>query len=234
MSGVVVVDPHVEIDADREPLARAFFSRPGPIVARELLGTLLLRSDEAGVTGGVIVETEAYGGSDDAASHARAGSTRRTATMFGPPGHAYVYRIYGLHWCLNVVTEEPGQAGAVLIRALLPTVGSELMRHRRGRPADRLERLCAGPARICQALAIDGGLDGHDLTTGHRLWMVGPPAAETSDETREEAVLIGPRVGVDYAGASAARRWRFGSSGSPALSRPFRPGSATDEKAKRP
>jgi DNA-3-methyladenine glycosylase len=176
---------------------------------------------EGDVCGGVIVETEAYAGPDDRASHARAGRTRRTAPMFGPAGHAYVYLVYGLHSCLNVVSETNGVAGAVLIRALAAHVGIDAMRRRRGRPHDADHRLCAGPARLCQALAIDRRLDGHDLTTGRELWIADPDPG-TRARIAAAGVVVGPRVGVLYAGADwAARPWRFGVRGHPALSRPF-------------
>lgn len=143
------------------PFPVAFFARPVEVVAREILGTRLV-SDVAGVrTSGVIVETEAYGGPDDPASHAatRGGRTARNAAMFGPPGHAYVYRIYGIHWCVNVVTGDVGEAQAVLVRALAPLEGLEVMAARRG----RAEGLTSGPGRLCQALGITADLYGHDL-----------------------------------------------------------------------
>lgn len=167
------------------------------------------------------MEAEAYGGPEDLASHARAGRTRRTAPMFGRPGHAYVYRVYGLHWCLNVVSDRDGQAGAVLIRALAPGHGLGLVRSRRRRPADPEARLTAGPARVCQALAIDGALDGHDLTLGKGLWLADPDPLER-ERLVEGNVVAGPRVGVAYAGRGWAEKdWRFGIRGHPSLSRPF-------------
>ncbi|MBA2571322.1 MAG: DNA-3-methyladenine glycosylase [Chloroflexi bacterium] len=202
-----------------EPLVRAVFSRPSHELARGLLGLWVARETDEGLTCGVIVETEAYGGPEDLASHARAGRTRRTAPMFGPAGHAYVYRIYGLHWCLNVVAERDGVAGAVLIRAVDPVLGLPRIRERRRRPGDPDERLAAGPARLCAALAIDGSLDGHDLTTGTALWI-----ADADPAGRERlvagGVVAGPRVGVSYAGDGWAERpWRFAIAGHPALSR---------------
>ncbi len=166
---------------------------------------------------GRIVETEAYGGPEDTASHTHAGRTARTAPMFGPVGHAYVYLVYGMHFCLNVVARGTGhEAGAVLIRALEPQIGSELMRRNRQRPRDAVERLCAGPARLCQALAIDRTFDGHDLTAGDRLWL-SPAAAGASDGA---PVSSGPRVGVDYAGDGwRDRPWRFWLTGNRAVSR---------------
>ncbi|MBA3796499.1 MAG: DNA-3-methyladenine glycosylase, partial [Chloroflexi bacterium] len=125
------------------PLPATFYARPSVELAPALLGLRLVRDTREGRSGGIIVETEAYGGPADRASHARAGLTRRTAPMFGPPGHAYVYLVYGLHSCLNVVAEIDGVAGAVLIRAVRPVDGLELMKARRGRPGDPDARLAA-------------------------------------------------------------------------------------------
>lgn len=167
------------------------------------------------------METEAYGGPDDLASHARAGLTNRTRPMFGPPGHAYVYLIYGLHSCLNVVTETEGAAGAVLIRALRPTHGVDVIRVRRARPDEPTVRLAAGPARLCQALAVDRTLDGRDLTAGDGLWLARPDD-ETLTWNRRAGLVSGPRVGVAYAGGDwAGRPLRFGLRDDPSLSRRF-------------
>jgi len=186
-------------------------------VAPALLGRRLLRRTPEGLLGGTIVETEAYGGPEDRASHARAGLTRRTRPMFGPPGHAYIYLVYGQHWCFNIVTEEDGVAGAVLVRAIAPDVGIEEQRRRRGRSHDPVARLGAGPARLCQALAIDGGLDGIDLTLGPPLWV-----ADAAPGTPPPAVVCGPRVGVGYAGEPwTSIPHRFGIEGHGSLSRPF-------------
>lgn len=189
------------------------------VVARGLLGTLLVR-DEAGERRiGRIVETEAYGGPDDRASHARAGRTPRTAIMFGPPGRAYVYLVYGMHHCLNVVCAAEGQAAAVLIRAIEPVAGLDAMRRARGRPHEATMRLGAGPARTCQALSVDRRHDGLDLLHDERLWL----ASDGTEPLPDGQVLAGPRVGVDYAGAAwAGRPWRFALAGSPSISRPFR------------
>jgi DNA-3-methyladenine glycosylase len=176
------------------------------------------------------VETEAYGGPEDRASHARAGRTPRTAVMFGPPGRAYVYLVYGMHHCLNVVCGADGEAAAVLIRALQPLDGVERMRVARGLTVDRLPgraapgddaRLAAGPARLCQALGVDRALDGLDLLADERLRLVLPGVGEPRLRASEE-VAAGTRVGVTYAGSEwAARPWRFGIAGHAALSRPF-------------
>ena len=183
-------------------------------MARDLLGTLLCRRTTDGVTVGRIVEAEAYGGPDDQASHARAGLTRRTTPMFGEVGHAYVYLIYGMHECLNVVAHGPeAVAGAVLIRALEPVEGVEVMRERRGRAHDADYKLASGPARLCQAMAVDRSFDGHDLTTRDELWLA--PHGEASPGG---AVSFGPRIGVDYAGEWAARPLRFWLTSNPSVS----------------
>lgn len=203
------------------PLGRDLCARPSVELAPLLLGRWVVCADSEGLSGGLIVEAEAYGGPNDLASHARAGRTRRTAPMFGPPGHAYIYRVYGLHWCLNVVSDRDGEAGAVLIRALAPTRGMDLLRARRGRPADPVDRIAAGPARVCQALAIDGALDGQDLTLGERIWLADPCPLER-ERLIDRSVVAGPRVGVSYAGGGwAEKQWRFGIRGHPSLSRPF-------------
>lgn len=197
------------------PLPRAFFERPTVEVASDLLGALVCRQTGEGLTVGRIVETEAYGGPEDRASHARAGRTRRTTPMFGEVGHAYIYLVYGMHECLNVVAYSGADAGAVLLRALEPVVGIELMRSRRDRAADPDERLCAGPARLCQAMAVDRALDAHDLTTRESLWLAAPLEGALLSE-----VAAGVRVGVDYATDGwAARPWRFWLAGHPSVSR---------------
>lgn len=185
------------------PLDEAFFARPVAEVAPDLVGCGLL----AGGAGGVIVEVERYQ-EDDPASHSFRGPRGRAAVMFGPAGRLYVYRSYGLHWCLNLVCEPEGSGAAVLVRALAPAFGLEAMRARRGTP-DRL--LCAGPGRLCAALGIDGGLDGAPA--------VGPGAAvRITGRAGPVEVARGPRIGITRA---AERPWRFGLAGSPYLSRPF-------------
>ena len=135
--------------------------------------------------------------------------------MFGPVGHAYVYLVYGMHECLNVVGfAPPAEAGAVLIRAIEPMVGVDLMRARRGRPHDPDARLCAGPARLCQALGVDRSLDRHDLVAGETLWLASSDAPSSSG-----AIAVGARVGVEYSGEWAARPWRFWLAGHPSVSR---------------
>lgn len=178
-----------------------FYVRHPTVVARELIGA---RIWVEGV-GGVIVETEAYH-HEDPASHSFSGPTPRNASMFGPVGHAYVYRSYGIHWCLNVVCgEDPGNA--VLIRALEPTDGLELMRERRGPVADHL--LMSGPGRLCQALAVTKAHDGLPLNT--------PPFALAA-RTTEPEILVGPRIGLTK---GVETPWRFGLKGSRHLSKPF-------------
>jgi DNA-3-methyladenine glycosylase len=199
-----------------DPLPRDFFARSAPELAPALLGAWVVSETADGLAAVRLVETEAYGGPDDLASHARAGLTRRTAPMFGPPGHGYVYLVYGMHHCLNVVCARDGEAGAVLLRAGEPVAGVELMRARRGRPRDADARLAAGPARLCQALAVDRTMDGHDLTIGRELWLSLPGADEP---VRDSEIVVGPRVGVGYAGEWAARPWRFWIRGHPSVSR---------------
>ena len=211
-------------------LPRSFYARPVLELARALLGCLLISETDADGdpaaqrTVGTVVETEAYLGQEDRASHARAGLTRRTAPMFGEPGHAYVYLVYGMHSCLNVVGDVPCRAGAVLLRAVEPRDGMELMRRRRGSAGSVGPdvRLTAGPARLCQAFGVTRQLDGHDLTAGTRLWLAPPPPGAA-----RPAILEGTRIGVAYAGEWAERLWRFRVAGSPSLSRPF-PGAVTE------
>ena len=179
------------------------FSAPSVDVARRLIG-VELRVDGVG---GRIVEVEAYD-REDPASHSHRGQTPRNASMFGPPGHAYVYRSYGLHWCLNFVCREPGHGAGVLIRALEPLSGLDAMRRRRGVVADRL--LCAGPGRLTEAIGVDAGHDG--------LALDAPPFELRPRETRRVDIVCGPRIGISKA---VDAPWRFGLRGSRYLSRPF-------------
>ncbi len=169
------------------PLAAGFYDRATELVARELLGAVIERRSPEGVVRGRIVETEAYLGPHDPACHAAAGLTNRTRTLHGPPGHAYVYFIYGMHWCLNAVTREAGHGSAVLVRALEPLSGLPLMRRRRG--VDRNEDLTSGPARLCEALAVTGDQDGARLDRG-------PLRILQGEVVPDEDVVISPRIGI--------------------------------------
>jgi len=183
-------------------LRRDFFARSVHEVAPELIGaTLLFRG-----VGGIIVEVEAYHHTDPAA-HSYGGRTERNAVMFGPPGFAYVYRSYGIHWCLNFVCEPKGSASAVLIRALEPTNGLPLMRRRRGTSDERL--LCSGPGRVCQALGI---------TAAHNGLALDAPPFELLERTAPVEVVAGPRIGITKA---VNKPWRYGLKDSRFLSKPF-------------
>jgi DNA-3-methyladenine glycosylase len=185
-------------------LRRNFFARSVHEVAPDLIGVTLLVDG----VGGRIVEVEAYD-QEDPASHGFRGRTPRNAAMFGPPGHAYVYRSYGIHWCLNFVCDVPARAEAVLIRALQPTHHLQEMRTRRGVHPER--SLCSGPGKLCQALEITSDLDGAALDEA-------PFELLAREET--PAIVTGPRVGITRA---TELSWRYGLAGSPYLSRPFRP-----------
>ncbi len=189
------------------PLARRFFAVDSRELAPLLLNKLLVRGTRAGR----IVEVEAYAGAADPASHAFRGRTARNATMFGPPGHLYVYFTYGMHFCANVVCGDDGQASAVLLRALTAVAGLDEMRAARG-PAARSDRdLCSGPGKLCQALGIDRSFDGADLVTGDREVVVlddgTPPPPEPG---------VSGRVGISVA---ADVPWRFYVPGAVGLSR---------------
>lgn len=202
----------------RRPLPRRFFARDTVAVARELLGCTLWTAAGGALCAGRIVETEAYLDQRDPASHAAAGPTARNRVMFGPAGVLYVYLIYGMHHCLNLVTEADGCAGAVLVRALEPLVGVDAMRGRRGaRVADH--RLCAGPGRLAIALGVDRRWNGLVLAPPPRAG-VEPDAARCvwiAAGRPPDAVGAGPRIGIRRA---AAAPWRFVDLRSPCLSRP--------------
>ena len=209
-----------------QPLPAAFYRRPAEAVAPELLGRFLVRrlrgaaaSDSRGSAADLLVlrlvETEAYLGAPDRASHAWGGRrTARNESLYLPGGFAYVYFIYGMHWCLNAVCGEAGEGGAVLLRAGEPVAGEALMGARRGladrvRPGD----VAGGPGKLCQALGVDRGFDGRPLDDSE-LWIAaGEPVAASG-------VASGPRIGVAYAGEAAAWPLRFAVAGNPHVSRP--------------
>ncbi|HEX9617906.1 MAG TPA: DNA-3-methyladenine glycosylase [Anaerolineales bacterium] len=171
-------------------LPQSFYARPTLQVARDLLGMQLVRLEGEVQIAGTIVETEAYIGEEDLGCHARAGRTPRTQVMYGPPGRAYVYFTYGIHWMLNFVTEAEGFPAAVLIRAIQPTKGLSIIAARRnGQPP---AKWTDGPAKICQSLAIDGRFNGLDLSAPGT-----PLFVEAGDPIPEERVTIGPRVGLN-------------------------------------
>jgi DNA-3-methyladenine glycosylase len=197
------------------PLPRAFFARATEIVARDLLGCVLWAQTDGPPIAGRIVEVEAYLGEDDPASHAGRGPTPRSRIMYGSPGVAYVYFVYGMHHCLNAVTEPAGRAGAVLLRALEPTVGLEAMAGRAPgirRPGD----LCRGPGRLARALGVDlawcglplAGRRARAATAGPRLWIA-------AAARRPASIVATPRIGVRLA---ADRLLRFVDAESPCLS----------------
>jgi DNA-3-methyladenine glycosylase len=188
---------------DMSPRLRSsFFARSVHAVAPDLIGATLLVND----VGGIIVEVEAYHHTDPAA-HSYNGKTERNAAMFGPPGYAYVYRSYGLHWCLNFVCEEAGSASAVLIRALQPTEGLPAMRRRRGLTDER--QLCSGPGKLCEALAVTKRHDGLPLDR---------PPFELRARERDCEVVRGRRIGITKA---VDLPWRYGLKGSRFLSKPI-------------
>jgi DNA-3-methyladenine glycosylase len=215
-------------------LPRRFFARPTLQVARDLLGCRLVRRSGGRRLAGVIVEVEAYIGEQDLACHCRAGRTPRTTVMFGKPGLAYVYFTYGMHWMLNVVTEREGFAAAVLIRALAPVEGVDVMTQNRSQTTKsldptlakksepsqafsdrRLQHLCSGPARLTQALRIDGRHNGVDLCArGDDVWI------EAGQSIPPSRIRRSPRVGVDYAPEPwRSKPWRFFVKDSPFVSK---------------
>jgi DNA-3-methyladenine glycosylase len=189
------------------PLQRDFYARRTLVVAREMLGKVLVHVLDGERRAGRIVETEAYVGPDDAASHARVGQKGRAAVMYGPPGIAYVYLVYGMHHCFNAVTETDGYPGAVLVRAI--------------EPLDKLEQRGNGPALVCRALHIDRSCSGLDLTTSD-LFL------EDAARIADQHVSVGPRIGVAYAGEWAAHPWRFWLAASAHVSRPRVTGTTLD------
>jgi DNA-3-methyladenine glycosylase len=192
-------------DTQRALLPRAFFDRPASEVAPELLGCVFWSESPEGRVAVRLVEVEAYEGEADPASHAFRGRTARNAVMFGPPGHAYVYFTYGMHFCVNLVCQPAGQASAVLLRAGQVVEGTALAFSRRnGRDKER--DLARGPARLCQALGIDRGLDGTDVCAAGAALGIGPPPARPASAE----VRIGPRVGISQAADWPLRFWLAG------------------------
>ena len=181
-----------------QKLPRQFYDRDTTLVARELLGKLLVHQAGDVIRVGKIVETEAYLGEHDLAAHSSKGRTRRTEIMYGPPGYAYVYFIYGMYYCVNVVTERAGHASAVLLRAV--------------EPVKNLEGRTCGPGLLCRAMKIDKALNGHDLLSDD-FFIAAPETAE------EIPIVKGPRIGVDYAKHWARRHLRFYLKGNPHVSR---------------
>ncbi|MCC6667894.1 MAG: DNA-3-methyladenine glycosylase [Polyangiaceae bacterium] len=192
-------------------LPRQFYGQPVLEVARASVGKLLVHHRRGRTLVGRIVETEAYRGPEDLAAHSAGGRrTPRNEAMWGPPGHAYVFFVYGMHWHLNLVAGLDGEPHAVLIRGVEPLLGVELMARRRKMTADRRE-LTNGPGKLCVAFGIDRRHDGVDLTGSGGLYLADAPATR---------VVTARRVGIDYAGAWAKRRWRFLEPGNRYVSRP--------------
>jgi|SRR5579871_1552322 len=205
------------------PLPRAFYARDSRTVARALLNCILIHETPEGRLAGRITETEAYE-QDDPASHTFRGKTARNSVMFGPPGHAYVYFTYGMHYCINAVTAAEGRGEGVLLRAAEPLLGMEQMRLRRGLIEEepgarrrnltreeaqqarirRAKALCGGPGKLCQAFGLDREVNGYDLTLGEILWIAPPdPSGGAPDP---EAIVATPRIGITRAVDSL---WRF-------------------------
>jgi len=211
-------------------IPRDFFARLSVPVAPDLLGCVLEHQTEAGLVAVELTEVEAYAGASDPASHSYRGKTSRNAVMFGPPGHAYVYFTYGMHFCVNVVCAGNGSASAVLFRAGRIVAGEQLARTRRTREGKMIafRDLARGPARLCQALDIDRSLDGADLCVPDSPLRMRWPQARTTDRSEavlargddppkppRQKILSGPRVGVSQA---AERPWRFWIEGDPTVS----------------
>jgi DNA-3-methyladenine glycosylase len=201
-------------------IPRDFFARLSVPVAPDLLGCVLEHQTEAGLVAVELTEVEAYAGASDPASHSYRGKTARNAVMFGPPGHAYVYFTYGMHFCVNVVCAGNGSASAVLLRAGRVIEGEELARARRTRGTATISfrDLARGPARLCQALDIDRSLDGTDVCVPESPLRMRWPEASTTARSVYRKVLSGPRVGVSQA---AEVPWRFWIEGDPTVS-PYR------------
>lgn len=198
----------INLHSRYSPLPRSFYHRPTLTVARELLGARLVRRLDNGLLlVGKIVETEAYIGQEDPACHAARGRTPRTAIMYGPPGYAYIYFTYGMHYCLNAVTEQEGFPAAVLIRAVEPLQGLEVMRQFYNRP--HVSRLTNGPGKLCRAFALDRSLNGADLC-GDILFIA------AGEEVAEQDIAVTPRIGIR---AGREYPWRFFLKNNPFVSR---------------
>ncbi len=198
-----------------------FYNRETLKVAQKILGKFLVRKIGKKIISGKIVETEGYVGPSDLASHASRGKTARTAPMFGPPGHAYIYLVYGLNFCFNIVTERENYPAAVLIRAIEPADGIDLMRRHRQSLNNKnlnsqilnLKSLTNGPGKLCQALKIDKSLNNFDLTK-NTLWL-----EDRGLKIKPSEIVAAKRIGVDYAGKYKNKPWRFYLKGNPFVSK---------------
>lgn len=198
--------------SDFEPLPRAFYARPVLTVARDVIGKVLVHVTAQGVLAGRIVEAEAYRGPEDRAAHSWGGRrTARTEVMFGPPGFAYVFFVYGMHWHVNLVTTKAGAPHAVLLRAVEPLLGANVMAKRRGLDESDVN-LTNGPGKLCQAFGIDKRHYNVDLSVGKLLFL-------SESATPRGKLVRSPRIGVDYAGSWADKPWRFSEQGNRWVSR---------------
>ena len=191
----------MSVELGASPLPREFYARPVLTVARDCVGKLLVHETEEGVVAARIVETEAYRGPDDLAAHSAGGRrTARTEAMFGPPGHAYMFMLYGMHWAFNIVAGAEGEPHAVLVRAVEPVLGVSLMAARRGVAATSVT-LCNGPGKLCRALGLDRSAYGLDLCASSLYLQLAPGP--------RGPVGRSPRINIDYAGAWMKKPWRF-------------------------
>ena len=190
----------MDITNRNQVLPRSFYQQDGLALAKGLLGKILLRRKDGQLTGGRIVETEAYLGAQDPAAHSYKGNTQRTRIQFGAGGYAYVYLIYGMHCCMNIVAAPEGVPHVVLLRALEPVIGLEWMEQRRH--TNRVQNLCSGPGKLCQAMAIDRSCYGMDLL-GEELWL------EDGPEVPDQRIAVSKRIHIDYAGEAANWPYRF-------------------------
>ena len=190
----------MDITNRNQVLPRSFYQQDGLALAKGLLGKILLRRKDGQLTGGRIVETEAYLGAQDPAAHSYKGNTQRTRIQFGAGGYAYVYLIYGMHCCMNIVAAPEGVPHVVLLRALEPVIGLEWMEQRRH--TNRVQNLCSGPGKLCQAMAIDRSCYGMDLL-GEELWL------EDGSEVSDQRIAVSKRIHIDYAGEAANWPYRF-------------------------